>query len=215
MNICSEYNFGEVRAFELGYGPIGRPLMNVFFYLIDSVLIDTGQSHMGKAFINILKGKTISRALLTHHHEDHSGNVRLLQKTKKVNIYGHPVTVEKMRSGFRIKPYQHLIWGTAGKSEISTLPEVIESDRYRFQPVHTPGHSKDHTAYFVESEGWLFSGDLYLGPKIKYFRSDEQIKDMINSLKIIVNLDFDSIFCAHNPVAEDGKKMMHETYIIC
>ena len=72
-------------------------------------------------------------------------------------------------------------------------------------PVHTPGHSRDHTVYLEENHGWLFSGDLYLGEKIKYFRSDEKFKDQIDSIKTVLEYDFDALFCAHNPVPEKGK----------
>ncbi len=49
MNIIKTDYFGEVEGIRLGYGPIGPPLMSVFMYVVDSLVIDTGQSHMGKA----------------------------------------------------------------------------------------------------------------------------------------------------------------------
>jgi hypothetical protein len=56
-----------------------------------------------------------------------------------------------------------------------------------------------------EENGWLFSGDLYLGDRIKYFRSDERLIDQITSLKKILEIDFDALFCAHNPCLENGR----------
>jgi len=58
--------------------------------------------------------------------------------------------------------------------EMELFPEKIESVLGEMVPVHTPGHAKDHTIYFLQDAGVLFSGDLYLADKIKFFRSDEK-----------------------------------------
>ena len=86
----------------------------------------------------------------------------------------------------------------------------MESNRYNLVPVHTPGHSKDHMVFFEEANGWLFSGDLYLGQRIRYFRTDEKIFDQIESLKNILKLDFDALFCAHNPCPQNGKSKLKQ-----
>ena len=65
------------------------------------------------------------------------------------------------------------------------------------------------TDHFGEVEGirygWLFSGDLYLAERIKYFRTDEKFLDQINSLKKVLELDFEILFCSHNPCLKNGK----------
>ena len=86
------------------------------------------------------------------------------------------------------------------------LPEIVESGTVVLKPIHTPGHSKDHVVFYEGKNGWLFSGDLFLAERIKYFRSDERMKDQIDSLKKINALDFKSLFCAHNPKPLEGKK---------
>ncbi|MGB5218215.1 MAG: MBL fold metallo-hydrolase [Smithella sp.] len=80
--------FGKVEAFELGYGLLGKPVMNVHFFLVDEVCIDTAQSLMRKHFLEIIKEKKINQVLLTHFHEDHSGNVAAVQRAKNVPIFG-------------------------------------------------------------------------------------------------------------------------------
>ena len=106
---------------------------------------------------------------------------------------------------FRILPYQHYIWGKTTPVKITPLASTVETGRFNFRPIHTPGHSKDHTVYLEAQKGWLFSGDLYLGDKIKFFRSDEQITDQINSLKKVLEFDFESLFCGHRPWKKNGK----------
>jgi len=205
MNIYNNHVFGDVKAFELGFGPVGRPFMNTYCYMIGDILIDTAQMRMRKAFIEIIRNQRIRHAVLTHHHEDHSGNAGVLKKLNNIPIYGHELTVKKMAKGFPILPYQLLIWGKADTVEVLPLPEKIEGERYTLIPVHTPGHSKDHTVFWEKDRGWLFSGDLFLGTKIKFFRTDESIRDSIDSIKKVLLLDFDGLFCGHNPQPINGK----------
>jgi glyoxylase-like metal-dependent hydrolase (beta-lactamase superfamily II) len=210
MNIVETQQFGEVEAIKLGYGPIGPPFMSVYLYILDGPVIDTGQRNMQKSVIDLLGEKELHQVLLTHHHEDHSGNASAICRQHHIEAYGHPVGVEKMTTGFKILPYQRLIWGRAERTRLLPLGPAVESNQYNLVPVHTPGHSKDHTVFREQNNGWLFSGDLYLGPKIKFFRSDENIIEQIESLKKVLKIDFDALFCAHNPCPQNGKSKLKQ-----
>ena len=206
MNLIKTEHFDSVQMIRLGYGPIGPPLMAVFMYVVDGLVIDTAQHHMAKALMGLLREKTLNRIVLTHHHEDHSGNAAMISNWHNLPVMGHPLTAEKLNSGFSIRPYQRLVWGKAPMVTITPLAGAVETEHFKFVPVHTPGHSKDHTVFFEKQRGWLFSGDLYLGERIKFFRSDERFGDQIASLKKVLALDFDSLFCAHNPSLKNGKQ---------
>lgn len=208
MNICRMVDFGPVKGFEMGYGWIGRPYMSVYFYLIDDTLIDTGQPLMRSYFADLIKSLDISQVLLTHFHEDHSGNAAIIKKMKGLPVYGHPITAGKMDQGFSILPFQYAMWGKAKPVQIIPLPPAIRTTKHNLIPIHTPGHSKDHTVYLEKNEGWLFSGDLFLGPEIKYFRADECFIDSVKSLYKVLELDFQTLFCAHRPTLIDGKAML-------
>jgi glyoxylase-like metal-dependent hydrolase (beta-lactamase superfamily II) len=210
MNIKEKYTFGGIEAYRFGFGPLGPPLMSVFFFYLDGLVIDTAQSNMQKYVIGALKGKILDKVLLTHHHEDHSGNASAINRYYNIKIYGHTLTNEKMEKSFKIKPYQIYTWGKSGRVSVLPLPDVIETTKYKLIPVQTPGHSRDHTVYLEKNHGWLFSGDLYLGERIKYFRSDETFKDQIDSIRMILEYDFDALFCAHNPVPEKGKAKLQK-----
>lgn len=72
-----------------------------------------------------------------------------------------------------------------------------------------------YAVFLEKNEGWLFSGDLFIAERIKYFRADEVIKDEITSLKNVCQLDFDSLFCAHNPQPHNGKqKLKNKLHIL-
>ncbi len=209
MNVINQHRFKEgVTALELGYGILGRPLMNVLCYVVGDSLIDTGQTLMAAAVEAFIDGRRIGRILLTHHHEDHSGNAAMIARACQARVMGHPLTAYKMQHIRPIMPYQHLVWGQSRPVDVLPLPTEVVADEYRFLPIHTPGHSNDHTCYLEPDHGWLFSGDLYLGERIKFFRSDEKIDQQIRSLQTILQKDFDVLFCGHNPVLKGGKQRL-------
>ncbi len=210
MNVVKKHEFGKVRGWEFGWSPVGPPLMTVLCYRVGPVLIDTALAHMRPAVLEMVKQEGIKTVLLTHCHEDHSGNAAAIKDTFGIPVYGTKLTAEKLARPSRILPYQHLIWGAAPPADIKILPDVRENFGLRFLPIPTPGHSKGHVVYLVPDEGWLFSGDLYLASHVKYFRADERIKDQIASLKKVLSLDFDSLFCAHHPKPTNGKDFIRK-----
>lgn len=205
MRFLKRHDFGEVRGLELGWSPVGKPLMTTMCYRFGPVLIDTGLAHMRPEVLRMAKQNPVDAVLLTHYHEDHSGNAGAIKAGFNVAVYGSAQTAEKLATPYGIYPYQHLVWGATDSLKIDIFPENFELNGVRFIPVHTPGHSRDHTAYFVSEHGWLFSGDLFLSRRIKYFRADEKIDEQIVSLKKVLTLDFDTLFCGHHPKAENGK----------
>lgn len=205
MHIVNYRKFGEIEAFQLGFGPVGKPFMSVYVYFLDGVIIDTGQSNMRKQVIELFQSKQPSRIILTHYHEDHSGNAFILGQYHQIEIIGHELTAQKMTAKRKILPYQHYIWGKSQDAVVKSLETDVESENYTLRAIHTPGHSKDHTVFLEINNGWLFSGDLYLGDRIKFFRSDEKIYDQIDSLKKMRDFDFDVLFCSHNPCLKNGK----------
>lgn len=210
MRYCKSKDFGEVTAYELGWSPFGPPAMTVHFYVVDGICIDTAFQRMQKEAHACTAGHRLHTIVLTHHHEDHSGNAASLKKALDIPVLGHAETIHKMRQPFKIFPYQHYAWGAALPLEMGSLPESVPSDQIELIPVHAPGHSKDHTVFWEKNNGWLFSGDLFIAERIKYFRSDEKMKDEIDSLKKISALDFDSLFCAHNPQLKNGKAALQK-----
>ncbi len=208
MKTIKQKTYGDVSSWELGVSFIGKPLMTSIFYMLDGLVIDTGIAHMRKDVLGLLEDRKPQKVLLTHCHEDHSANALAIQDRFKVDVLGHPYTVVKMARKQIILPYQRLLWGKSQRLEMVEVPAIIESNQYRLQPIPTPGHSKDHTVYLEEENGWLFSGDLYLADKIKYFRADENIYDQLCSLKNILTFEFDTLFCGHNPQTENVKQKL-------
>ncbi len=211
MKTIRIHRFGPVTAYELGYSPIGRPLMTVCAFRVGDVLIDTAQAHMQQALLEHIEPAPPALVLLTHHHEDHSGNASAVSKRFGIPVYGHALTARKLEKPFRILPYQHWVWGKSAPVSVQALPEepiAIETGTHRLLPIHTPGHSKDHTVYLDRENGALFSGDLFLGERIKYFRADENMRDQIASLEKVLTFDFDALYCCHRPTPTGGKEKL-------
>lgn len=205
MRIFKERHFGNVTGYELGWSPVGRPMMTCLCYRVGPLLIDTGMRHMRSAVVNMAGQTGIEAVFLTHYHEDHSGNAGALRTRFGIPVFGSEPAVQKLRRPHKIFPYQHLMWGAADPVTVDIFPGIWKQAGFRFESVHTPGHSKDHLVYLEPNHGWLFSGDLYLAHQIKYFRADEHIDEQIGSLKKVLSLDFDALFCAHRPQPVNGK----------
>lgn len=207
MRVCKSYEFDHgIKGFTLGWSLAGPPLMAVFCYVFDHVMIDTGQSRMARESLDIAREHRVDQVFLTHHHEDHSGNGALIHNALGIELFGHGLTREKLKKPYKILPYQHYVWGKTTPVGVSPLPEFMETGLGRMIPIHTPGHSRDHMVYFLPEKGVLFSGDLYLGDRIRYFRSDEDMGIQIASLKKVLTLDFHSLLCSHNPRKSRGRE---------
>lgn len=210
MGQCIKKQLGEVTALQMRCGWSRKPFVTVYCYLVDGLLIDTGPRRMHRAVAKALHGTPLNRVILTHHHEDHSGNAALIHKRLQIPVLGHADAGRKLAKGYKILPYQHLLFGAALPVPVTPLPVVIESDHLRLTAIHTPGHSKDHTVYLEEKKGWLFSGDLYIGSRIKFFRVDEDFSQTMTSLRTVAALHFDTLYCAHNPHRHGGKQYILE-----
>ncbi|MDA8140255.1 MAG: MBL fold metallo-hydrolase [Desulfobacteraceae bacterium] len=180
--------------------------MTAWCYQLDGVMIDTGIRHLRAAILESVRDAKPEFILITHYHEDHSANTGAIHTTLGIPVYGNPLTAKKLSAPFKLRPYQYLMWGRSDPVDIDIHAPIHDTGRCRFRPIHTPGHSKDHTVYLEEKQGYLFSGDLFLGERIKYFRADECLADQLISLKKVLALDFDALFCAHRPLMEKGKE---------
>ncbi|MBF0257218.1 MAG: MBL fold metallo-hydrolase [Desulfamplus sp.] len=207
MRFCKEYQIDQgIRGFKLGWSFAGPPLMTVYCYFFGHIMIDTGQSHMKNEVVSIAIANGVESIFLTHHHEDHSGNAAAIHSSLGASVYGHSLSREKLKSSYPILPYQKYVWGKTTPVKIDPFPEKIETTLGTMVPIHTPGHSKDHTLFLLPDKGILFSGDLYLADRIKFFRSDENLGEQIDSLKKVTKLNFDLLLCAHNPKLKNGRE---------
>jgi glyoxylase-like metal-dependent hydrolase (beta-lactamase superfamily II) len=160
--------------------------------------------------LKVAKQHDINKIILTHHHEDHTGNVAFLMNELNIDAYAHPTAVKIMGKGYRMSPLAKLMNGSVEKAVLKPISteDRIQTAHYTLEPIYTPGHCDDHYCYYERNKGWLFSGDLYVADKIKYFANYESLLTQIESIKKLVALDFDTLFCSHNPKTHGGKQRL-------
>jgi len=159
---------------------------------------------VGHAVVAFAQQQAANRAVITHHHEDHSGNALTLHNAG-VKVLAGAATSELMARGFALLPYQHIAWGRPPRCRPSPVGKILETDHYRFEVLAAPGHAEDQLILYERQQGWLFSGDVFLAERVKLFRGDEDFGKTIQTLRKLCALDFDSLFCAHHPVPTYGR----------
>ncbi|MCF6093649.1 MBL fold metallo-hydrolase [Microaerobacter geothermalis] len=197
-------NDGDVSILE-GRVNIFGVSMKVFLYLIDGLLIDTGPKTLQKETIPLLIQSPIHQVAITHIHEDHIGSAGWIEKNLRVPIYVHPEAVSKTLQFFKLPLYRKLFWGTPEPFHGFPLDPVVVTERYQFQVIDTPGHADDHIVLYEPNHGWLFTGDLFLGIKKKMGIAWESMPLLMDSLRRVLSLDFNTLFCAHTGKVSDGK----------
>jgi len=175
-------------------------------YQIGDTLIDTGPSNQWKSVREGLQGRNIRQLLITHHHEDHSGNAANIAKQWNLIPYAPELGREKIRTGYKTPVMQRIIWGSPQPAETQPLTDDLTlSDGSPIVPVHTPGHAKDLTCLFFPKQKYLFSGDMYISKSMKYMRIDENLQELVDGLHKLLALDFEILFCPHNGIVEQGR----------
>src|SRR5205085_2680482 len=201
---------GRVRATLERHGDVQRLHMTsaagraarigVSVHIIRGVMIDCGFHHARRAVADAVKTLGVTAAIVTHAHEDHAGNVELL-RSLGIPLSLRDDTTAKLRVQPSIYLYRRAVWGT---------PPALAGDFVRFthaelECIHTPGHSADHQVVFDRQTGTLFSGDLWLGVRARIVHRSENLRQIVESLRVAAALGPERMFDAHrgpvsNPV---------------
>lgn len=127
----------------------------------------------------------LSHIVVTHWHADHTGGVSDLLRTMNNN---DECKIMKMRSDRDTIEWSYVNDGSEVKTEGATI-----------KLLHSPGHTDDHMAVYLHEENALFSGDCVLGEGTAVF---ENLKQLLDSLKLFIGLKPDIIYPGHGPVVE-------------
>jgi len=174
-------------------------------YFVDGLLIDTGCHFSARALVQALQDQHVTTIVNTHNHEDHIGANAEISRAHGSTIYAHPLALPVLRepSTLRIQLYRKVFWGWPLPSEGREVPPEIATERYRFQVLPTPGHCPDHIALYEPSEGWAFTGDLFIGGKDRAFRPDYDISEIVRSLRLLTSLNISWLFPGSGSVRND------------
>lgn len=184
---------------------LGSAGMRVYVFYVDGLLVDTGPRRLAEGFRRFVDGLPgVEQVVLTHLHEDHAGMASEVAAAG-VPVYCHPDVVGRTEQRFRLPLYRRAFWRTPEPFPSRPLPERLETGQYRFRIIPTPGHAAEHVALHEPSQGWLFSGDLYLGTRLRTAMRQESLPVLMESIRQVLALEFDTIFCAHAGVVANGQ----------
>ena len=189
-------------------------------YLIDGLLIDTGCAHSAAELARALAGERLIGVVNTHSHEDHIGaNGRLQRERPGLAIRAHPLAVPVLADPHgrqALHVYRRILWGWPAPSQGQPVcdGDVVETERHRLQVVYTPGHSPDHICLYEADQGWLFTGDLFVGGRDRSMRADYDVWGIIASLKRVAALPATMLFpgsarLRDNPAVELAAKIAY------
>lgn len=128
---------------------------------------------------------SISHALLTHWHGDHTGGLFDLL------AYDPDIAVYKNKPDQNQKPIAE---GQEFRTQGATLTALL-----------TPGHATDHTCFLLEEENALFTGDNVLGHG---FSVAEDLTQYANSLRLMADLGCMVGYPGHGAVIRNLPQVM-------
>jgi glyoxylase-like metal-dependent hydrolase (beta-lactamase superfamily II) len=209
MGLAERISHEEVEGIRVGrHG--AKINTTCLLYRIGTTVIDTGPPNQWAVVRQFLQEKPVTQVIVTHHHEDHAGNLGLIERQHRCAVYAPQASIRPLAEGFHLQYFRRIIWGSPATRVLARpVPDVVSlGSGLQLKPIATPGHSPDLTCFLEPQRGWLFAGDLFIAPKILYLRRDEDLGTMMASLRQIQQYDFDTVFCSHRGVVHAGKNAL-------
>ena len=182
--------------------------LNVHCFSADGLLIDTGAKALAKHFTPFLNEQKIEQIVITHHHEDHTGNAAFLQKERKLPILMHAQKIADCSEKADYPLYRKLFWGRRAPFQAEPLTDQLYSSNAKWEVIETPGHAADHICLLNTETGQLFSGDLYVSDRFKVMLRDESMPQLIQSIEKVLTYNFGEMFCCHAGYVKDGRSAL-------
>lgn len=208
MSVVERLEFADIEGIRVGR--FTRQLNTTcIVYRLGDAVIDTGPPNQWRFVRRFLAERNVGRVLVTHHHEDHSGNLAAIDRAWSPELLSPAEGLEPLESGYPVQLYRRLIWGKPPRVRSAAVPERLELDgNLSLVRLPTPGHSPDSTCYLVPERGWLFTGDLYIAARLRYLRQDENVGQHMFSLRRALEEDFEVLLCSHRGVVERGREAL-------
>jgi len=208
MSVVERIEFADIEGIRVGRFT-SQINTTCILYRLGGTVIDTGPPNQWRFVRRFLGEKDVHRVLVTHHHEDHSGNLAPIKRTLNAPLLSPRAGLEPLSRGYEVQLYRRLIWGRPLDVEPEPVPDKIElAGGLSLVALSTPGHSPDSTCYLEPDRGWLFTGDLFIAARTRYLRLDENLGEHIESLRRVLELDFETLLCSHRGVVAEGREAL-------
>lgn len=183
--------------------------MHAHIYYVDGLLIDTGQRVLQKEILATIGQLKVDQIFITHHHEDHTGNVDILKQHFNCPVYASEECCQLMKNPHKISLAQKMVWGDRPAFfEMIPVKDSLRTAHHKFDCIAIPGHAPEMLALYEANQRWLFSADLYVHHYISYYLFSEEMTTQIASIKKVLQLDFDVLFCGHNPQLSGAREKL-------
>jgi glyoxylase-like metal-dependent hydrolase (beta-lactamase superfamily II) len=113
-----------------------------------------------EALLMDLAGEEVTHILVTHTHRDHSPAAAAVKDATGAPTYGFGPHAGGRRGEAAVEEGGD--WDFAPDIVVQDGDEIAGSG-WRFQAVHTPGHTSNHLCFALPDQGILFSGDHVMG----------------------------------------------------
>ena len=157
----------------------------------DVTVIDPGPAMEEHIDVILAASDNIKQILVTHTHPDHSPGTRLLQQKLDVPAFGM-LTESSKNQDMTFSPERILKDG-----------EVLDTEEYSLEVVHTPGHASNHLCFILREEKFIFTGDHVMsGSTVVIGPPDGSMKQYIDSLNKLKNYDMEKMAPGHGDILE-------------
>jgi glyoxylase-like metal-dependent hydrolase (beta-lactamase superfamily II) len=185
-------------------GPSGQPTNVYVVGRSPALLIDSGSDDGGATVLTALERLGIDRLeriVLTHAHQDHSGNSDVIR-----DLMGPTVAIHQRAQAFMKQRNM-----TLHIDRFLTGGEIISAGPYHFEVIETPGHAPDHISLYEPSLKALFAGDLLSGNgTIAVVPPNGSMGEYLDSLRRVQELEIETIYPGHGPVIRNGNERISE-----
>ena len=179
---------------------------NVYLVGAGQVLsIDSGEAidkfrWMLRGYLAAIERAEIGLAAVTHHHADHSGNLKLLHDSLGAEVAVPANGVALLKGRLPAEGVRTLEDGATISLDGGLTVQVLA----------TPGHSVDSLCYYLEEDGVIFTGDTLLGTGTTTVAN---LADYRRSLQRLVQLPNLRLLCpGHGPLVHDPRERL-QSYI--
>lgn len=150
--------------------------------------------------IRVSAAAPIRWILVTHTHPDHSPGAALLAKTTGAELLGIEAS-DGWNQDKTFAPDRQLSDG-----------DVLETDEFRLEAVHTPGHASNHLCYRHTGLNWLFTGDHIIdGSTVVIDPPDGNMKHYLQSLRRVKALQCASLVPGHGELINEVDQVIDWT----
>lgn len=195
----------SVRAVQVpDENPMHPQATSIYIVGHDQVLtIDSGEAleryqWMLRGYLAAIEKTEIALAGITHHHLDHSGNLKWVRECYGADVLVHDTGVPLLEDKLPDTGVQTLHEG-----------QVIDlGGGTNVQILATPGHSIDSVCYYIEDEGVLFTGDTLLGFGTTTVWDLGAYMETLRRLLALPNL---RVICpGHGPLVHDPRERIQQ-----